>query len=226
MVDRQIGDIISLLQDLEIDQQTIVFITGDNGGQDYFKTPDRPHGFFGPNLNPQTGKRFRAGKGSLYEGGLKVPFLVRWPNQIRAGSVSHHLFGFQDVMPTLAELTESTAPNTDGVSFLPTLLGKQPQPKHPFLYWEYRNQTAIRVENWKAIQNNQNDWELYDLSTDIEEKSNVADQNASTVSQLIALAASAHEPARIGQVYDRSVNEKDRRQAPHSRNLSPSKVKE
>ena len=226
MVDRQIGDIISLLQDLEIDQQTIVFITGDNGGQDYFKTPDRPHGFFGPNLNPETGKRFRAGKGSLYEGGLKVPFLVRWPNHIKAGSVSNHLFGFQDVMPTLAELTKSTAPKNDGVSFLPTLLGKQPQRNHPFLYWEYRNQKAIRVENWKAIQNNQNDWELYDLSTDIEEKSNVADQHASTVSQLIALAAAAHEPARIGQIYDRSVIEKDRRQAPHSRNRSPSKVKE
>ena len=226
MVDRQIGEIINLLQDLEIDQQTIVFITGDNGGQDYFKTPDRPHGFFGPNLNPETGKRFRAGKGSLYEGGLKVPFLVRWPNQIKAGSVSNHLFGFQDVMPTLAELTKSTAPKNDGVSFLPTLLGEQPQRNHPFLYWEYRNQKAIRVENWKAIQNNQNDWELYDLSTDIEEKSNVADQHASTVSQLIALAAAAHEPARIGQIYDRSVIEKDRRQAPHSRNRPPSKVKE
>ena len=105
MVDRQLGSIVDLLQDLQIDDNTIIFLCGDNGGQAYFKTPDRPHGFFAPNLNPKTGERFRAGKGSLYEGGLKVPYLVRWPNKIKAGSVSDHILCFQDVMPTLSELT-------------------------------------------------------------------------------------------------------------------------
>ena len=77
MMDRQIGEVLALLKKLKIDDNTIFFLCGDNGGQDYFKTEQRPHGFFGPNLNPKTGERIRACKGSLYEGGLKVPFLVR-----------------------------------------------------------------------------------------------------------------------------------------------------
>ena len=81
MVDRQIGEIISLLKELNLDGNTIFFLCGDNGGQPYFKTEDRPHGFFAPNWNPLTGERFRAGKGSLYEGGLQVPMYARWPGQ-------------------------------------------------------------------------------------------------------------------------------------------------
>ena len=74
MVDRQLGEMIALLQELEIDDNTLIFLCGDNGGQDYFKSKEHPHGFFAPNLNPATGERFRAGKGSLYEGGLKFRF--------------------------------------------------------------------------------------------------------------------------------------------------------
>jgi arylsulfatase A-like enzyme len=99
MVDRQLGEILALLKDLKIDDNTIVFLCGDNGGQDYFKTDERPHGFFAPNLNPKTGERFRAGKGSLYEGGLKVPYLVRYPGKIEAGAVSHHVLCFQTSCP-------------------------------------------------------------------------------------------------------------------------------
>ena len=91
MVDRQIGEIMALLKELELDEKTIVFVCGDNGGQPYFKNNNHPHGFLAPNLDPKTGRRFRGGKGSFYEGGLRIPFIVRWPGRIKPGAVSHHL---------------------------------------------------------------------------------------------------------------------------------------
>ena len=178
MVDRQLGEIIALLQQLKLDDNTIFFLCGDNGGQAYFPTEERPHGFFGPNFNPATGERFRAGKGSLYEGGLKVPFLVRWPGKIAPGSVSDHLLYYPDVMPTLANLAQADGPRTDGLSFLPTLTGAGQQPQHEFLYWEYAGQTAVRQENWKAYRGRKGDWELYDLSRDVEETSNVRSRSS------------------------------------------------
>lgn len=224
MVDRQLGEILALLKDLKIDDNTIVFLCGDNGGQDYFKTADRPHGFFAPNLNPKTGERFRAGKGSLYEGGLKVPYLVRYPGKVEAGAVSHHVICFQDVMPTLAELTNVTSPQTDGLSFLPTLLGKPRQQTHSHLYWEYGGQTAVRMNQWKAIRGKGGDWELYDLSTDIEEKRDIATDHPEILNQLITYASESHEPVKGGEVYDRKRIEKDRRQAPHKRKPVPLKT--
>lgn len=219
LVDRQIGEVIALLKELKVDNNTVFFLCGDNGGQDYFKTKERPHGFFGPNLNPKTGERFRAGKGSLYEGGLKVPYLVRWPGKIRAGSVSDHLLYYPDVMPTLADITGAASPKTDGLSFLPTLLDRKGQKKHKYLYWEYAGQTAVRMNQWKAYQGRKGDWELYDLSEDIEEKNNLAAANQKTLNRLIALAKAAHEPARPGEIYDRTLTDKDHRMAPHERNL-------
>ena len=217
MVDRQLGEIIELLKELEIDENTIVFLCGDNGGQDYFKDAAHPHGFFGPNLNPRTGERFRAGKGSLYEGGLKVPYLVRWPGRVGAGQVSDHLLCFQDVMPTLAQLTNSTSPKTDGLSFLPTLLDQSGQQQHSHLYWEYRNQRAVRKDQWKAYKSGDGKWELYDLSTDIEEQRNVAADHSGILQELTRLAKEAHEPIRSGEVFDRELIQKDRKQAPHNR---------
>src|SRR5205814_2115361 len=100
-----------------------------------------PAGLFGPNLNPKTGQRFRGGKGNLYEGGLRVPFIVRWPGKIQGGRLSDHLCYFPDVMPTIAELTGASCPkDTDGLSMVPELLGPtaagHPQAKHEYLYWE------------------------------------------------------------------------------------------
>ena len=210
MVDRQLGQIVAQLKELRIEDNTIIFVCGDNGGQDYFNTPDRPHGFFAPNLNPKTGERFRAGKGSLYEGGLKVPYLVRWPGNIKAGAVSDHVLCFQDVMPTLAQLTDAECPPTDGVSFLPTLLGHGEQSKHAYLYWEFRGQVAVRKRNWKAYRAKKDEWELYDLSTDIEEKNDVAMEHPDMLQELITLAHKSHASVKPGKVYDRKLVEKDR----------------
>ena len=218
MVDDQLGQIFKLLKELKIDDNTIVFMCGDNGGQAYFKTKERPHGFFGPNFNIANGKRFKAGKGSLYEGGLKIPFLVRWPGKIKAASVSDHLTYFPDIMPTLSEIAKADCPKTDGLSILPALLGKGEQKEHKYLYWEYVGQTAVRYNNWKAYKSKKGTWELYDLSKDIEEKLNVAKENQETLNKLIAFAKEAHEPIKPGKIYDRSLTDKDHKQAPHSRN--------
>lgn len=217
MVDRQLGEILDLLRELKIDDNTVIFLCGDNGGQDYFKTKERPHGFFGPNLNPKTGERFRAGKGSLYEGGLKVPYLVRWPMKVKAGEVSDHLLCFQDVMPTLAQVSNASCPKTDGVSFLPSLLGMSDQVEHEYLYWEYGKQSAVRMNDWKAYQSGDDQWELYDLSEDVEEKHDVASVHSDVLKKLVAFAQEAHEPVRPGKVHDRTLIQKDRRQAPHNR---------
>ena len=211
MVDRQLGQIVDLLEELKLDDNTIVFVCGDNGGQAYFKTPEHPHGFFAPNLNPETGARFRAGKGSLYDGGLRVPYLVRWPGKIKAGSVSDHVLCFQDVMPTLAELTDATCPTTDGLSFLPTLLNEPNQKEHSYLYWEFLDQIAVRKGDWKAYRTAKGKWELYDISADIEEKHNRAAEHPDVLEELTKLSEEAHEPLRPGEIYDgRKLTNKDR----------------
>lgn len=211
MVDRQIGEIMALLKELDLDKKTIVFLCGDNGGQPYFKNENHPHGFLAPNLDPKTGKRFRGGKGNFYEGGLRIPFMVRWPGKIKAGTVSNHLAYFPDIMPTLAELAalESTM-NTDGISIVPTLLGEeyvQRKPEqHEYLYWEDPNSCAVRMSNWKAIRPNKGgSFELYDLNKDLEELHNVADQFPEILEQMMEYAKESHGPTRTGKVLDVSM---------------------
>ena len=161
--------------------------------------------------------RFRAGKGSLYEGGLKVPFLVRWPGKISAGSVSDHLLYFPDVMPTLAEASGADCPKTDGLSFMPTLLSDPSnQEAHDYLYWEFGNQMALRQGGWKAYRNKKAAWELYNLDEDIEEQHNVASEHAEVLKSLVKIAEDAHEPVRPGEVFSRELIVKDRRQSPHN----------
>ena len=103
----------------------------------------------------------RAAKGSLYEAGIRVPLVVRWPGKIKPGTVTDHIAANYDVLPTLMELIGQKAPSElkiDGISFAPTLLGKADQQKaHDFLYWEfnaYGGQQAVRMGDWKAIRIN------------------------------------------------------------------------
>lgn len=216
MVDRNVGEVLDLLNELDLENNTIVFFTGDNGGQDRFKTKDRPRGLFGPNVNPKTGVEFRGGKGNLYEGGLRIPFIVRWPGRIKPGRVSDLLFYHPDVLPTLAELTGATPPgDIDGLSILPEILGAEAagrkQEQHEYLYWEFRQQTAVRMVQWKAIRPKQNGaWELYDLSNDISEARDVASDNPELLAKMKRFAKESHEPVREGTFADRTVHERDR----------------
>ncbi|ALJ06814.1 N-acetylgalactosamine 6-sulfate sulfatase (GALNS) [Pseudalgibacter alginicilyticus] len=217
MVDRQIGEIVALLEELGIADNTIVFVSGDNGGQPYFENEKHPHGFFAPNLDPKTGKRFRGGKGNFYEGGLRIPFIAYWPGKIEAGSVSNYLGYFPDIMPTLADIAGTVAPeSTDGISIMPTLLGEksnQHQKQHDYLYWEDPKSRAIRMGDWKAIKpNKQTDYELYDLSADIEEQHNLADEHPEILKKILSYAKEAHRPPKSGKVLDSSVGFKGHKQ--------------
>ena len=210
MVDRQIGEILDLVRELNIDKNTIIFVSGDNGGMDYFKNENHPHGFLAPNLDPVTGRRFRGGKGNFYEGGLRIPYIVYWPDRITP-AVSDHLGYFPDVMPTLAELAGVKPPeHTDGISFLPALFGEAEtgieQEQHDYLYWEDGKSIAVRMGNWKAIKPSEEaSFELYDLGTDIEELNDVAAQYRGTLEQMKTYAAQAHSPPREGKILDPSI---------------------
>ncbi len=217
MLDRQVGDVFALLEELKLDEKTIVFFCGDNGGNDYFRGPQHPRGFHGPNVNPRNGVEFRGRKGNLYEGGLRVPMIVRWPQRIEAGRVSDLLWYFPDVLPTLAELAGAPAPDdVDGLSIVPELLGEDAagrrQPQHEYLYWELNQQTAVRMGHWKAVRpRRQSSWELYNLDSDVSETENVAGKHPEVLGQLTAFAAQAHQPAVEGVFHDREIHEKDRR---------------
>ncbi|MEC7583157.1 MAG: sulfatase-like hydrolase/transferase [Planctomycetota bacterium] len=217
MLDRQVGELFALLEELGLDDNTVVFFSGDNGGADYFANKQHPRGFHGANVHPDTGVEFRGKKGQLFEGGLRVPMIVRWPGHIAAGAQSDHLCYFPDLLPTVAELAGAKAPgDIDGISMVPTLLGAKAagreQREHEFLYWEIGGQTAVRCGDWKLIrQRPDRAWQLYDLKTDVSEASDVAKEHPEVVKRLAAMAESAHEPVREGTFAARDLHEKDRR---------------
>ncbi len=216
MLDRQVGEVLALLKELGLNQRTIVFFSGDNGGADYFPTPETPRGFLGANVDPKTGAAFRGRKGALYEGGLRIPMIVRWPGRIQAGRVSDLLWYFPDVLPTVAELAGAPAPkDIDGISIVPELLGEaaagRPQARHQFLYWELLQQTAVRMDHWKAVRPRPNaPWELYDLANDIREQYNIAAAHPAVLAKMAEFARQAHAPVQEGVFHDTALHEKDR----------------
>ncbi|MCX7007219.1 MAG: sulfatase-like hydrolase/transferase [Kiritimatiellaeota bacterium] len=218
LVDRELGEIRELLKELGIADKTFILFTGDNGGHEYFADKAHPRGLFGPNVNPKTGVEFRGGKGNLFEGGLRVPAIAHWPGRVAAGRVSQHLGYFPDLLPTFAELAGAEIPkDVDGLSLVPELLGEQAaghkQAQHRYLYWEIGNQTAVRMDDWKAYRKGgeQAAWQLFDLAKDVSETSDVAAQNPAVLAQLKTFATEAHRPMPVGEIYDRALVEKDRK---------------
>jgi arylsulfatase A-like enzyme len=217
MLDRQVGEVLALLKELGIDQNTLVFFSGDNGGADYFTSAEHPRGVHSANKNPETGVEYRGKKGNLYEGGLRVPFIARWPGKIAPGRVSDYLGYFPDILPTLAEVAGATAPDdVDGLSLLPELIGEvaagRKQARHEYLYWEIGGWTAIRQGNWRAVKPPRNaPWELYDLATDPSESRDLAATKPEILAKLTALAEKAHEPVREGTFTTTERHERDRR---------------
>ncbi|MCB1122548.1 MAG: arylsulfatase [Verrucomicrobiae bacterium] len=216
MVDNDLQSILDLLEELGHKDNTIVFFTGDNGGQDRFRSDEHPRGFFGPNVNPETGVAFRGAKGNLYEGGLKIPFLVNWPGKVKPGRVSDFVFVQYDMLATLAEIAGIPVPDwTDGSSILPELLDVAVRPaSHEMFYWEFRGQAAVRSGRWKAVQPGENQpWELYDLQNDITESASLAASYPEVLDKLTRFALSSHEPVNPGVFLDpnRILHERDRR---------------
>lgn len=179
LLDKYVGDIMKELKVLGIDDNTILVFTSDNG----------PHmeGGADPKFFNSSGP-LRGVKRDLYEGGVRVPMIVRYPNHIKAGSISNHISAFWDIMPTLAELTHQRLPvnsQTDGISFLPTLLNKGRQKEHEYLFWEFHEgggRLGMREGDWKIVVLNAQDEEkekieLYNLAKDLGETKNIAAEN-------------------------------------------------
>ena len=183
-MDRDIGRMFALLKELNLDDNTIVFFTSDHG-------PNPP---FVKSI--QSNHPFRGIKRQVLEGGLRVPMIVRWPGQIKAGSESDFAWAFWDVMPTFADLARIPVPDEmDGFSVLPTLLGQE-QAAHESLYWEFYNpfQQAVRMGKWKGIRlGTEEPIHLFDLSQDIEERTNLADKHPEIVQQIAEIMEAEHE---------------------------------
>lgn len=204
-MDREVGRVMDLIKEFGLDENTIVIFTSDNGPLDNnFGGTDTD--FF------QSAGIFRGFKGGMFEGGLRMPCIVRWKNHIAPGTQNTRITGFEDWFPTLMDLIDakSEIPSTiDGISFAPTLFGHE-QPDRPFLYREhneYGGQQFIRVGKWKAIRQNLNPGkkhpippgaiQLYDLEKDPSEMTDVAAQHPDIVEKLGAMMKQQHVKSDI-----------------------------
>ena len=196
LLDKHVGQVLAKLQELGIEDNTLVIFTSDNG----------PHveGGADPGFFNSTGG-LRGVKRDLYEGGIRVPMIAKWPNHIEEGSKTDHISAFWDVMPTFAEVAGiSTPENIDGISFLPELLGKK-QKKHDHLYWEFHERggkKAVRKGKWKAVKlncfnENETRIELYNLEEDKNESNNLAKNHPEIVAEMESIMDEEHTPNPI-----------------------------
>jgi uncharacterized sulfatase len=186
-MDKDVGRLMDLLGELEIDKNTLVMFSSDNG----------PHNEAGH--NPDTfdpGGPLRGMKRDLYEGGIRVPTIAWWPGTIKPGGVSDHIGYFGDLMATAGELAGAKVPDgLDSISFLPELKGEE-QKRHDFLYWEFYERggrRAVRQGKWKAVRPKWHaEIELYDLSEDIGEENDIAKNHPELVQKLAAMMEKSH----------------------------------
>ena len=190
-MDRDIGRLMSLLKRKGIDDNTLVIFTSDNG-----PAHERRSTSNSSTAPPASA----ASRKTLYEGGIRVPIIARWPGHITPGSTSDTPLAFWDFLPTLAELAGAQSPkNIDGLSFTPTLLAKGPQPQHDYLYWEFPakiGQQALRQGDFKAVRtkthaNPTAPVELYNLKSDPAESNNVAADHPEIATHLTQLMQTA-----------------------------------
>ncbi len=179
-LDRYVGEIVAKLKESGLDKKTLIIFTSDNG----------PHleggadpGFF------NSGGSLRGFKRSLYEGGIRIPYIASWPGRIPRRKVSNYPSAFWDFLPTAAELAGIQLTNSiDGISMVPELTGIGDQKKHDFLYWEFHEggtKQAVRMGKWKGVRfGTEEPLELYDLSTDIHEDLNIASKHPDIVAKI------------------------------------------
>ena len=198
LLDQQVGEIMDKVEELGIADNTIIIFTSDNG----------PHkeGGADPKYFDSNGI-FKGTKRDLYEGGIRVPMIVKWPGKVKENSKSNHVSAFWDVFPTFADITGIEKPeNIDGISFLPEILGEtKDQKEHEYLYWEFHEKggrQAVRMGDWKAVKyqvlkNPNAPIKLYDLSKDPGETNNVADQNPEIVLKMETIIKEARTPSDV-----------------------------
>ena len=196
-LDTYIGQVVDELRKLGILDNTLIIFTSDNG----------PHTEGG--ADPEffnTEKRLKGYKRSLYEGGVRVPFIVRWDGHVAPGTTSNHLAAAWDMMPTFTELLGMQAvwtQPTDGVSMLPTITGEGTQPQHDYLYWEFHEEggrQAVRKGPWKLIRQKirtSPTLELYNVDDDLNETRDLSAQNPEKVQELKSIMDKARTPSPL-----------------------------
>ena len=191
-LDRDVGRLLAKLKALGLDENTLVIFTGDNGAH---SEDGKDNAFF------KASGPFRGIKRDMYEGGIREPFVARWPGQIAPGTRSAHASAFWDFPATALELAGVARPPdlpAEGISYAPSLLGRAgDQKKHDYLYWEIsikgQARQAVREGNWKAVRNGlENPFELYDLSADPGETKNLAPAHPDRAARLADLVTTAH----------------------------------
>jgi arylsulfatase A-like enzyme len=199
MLDRDVGRIVELVDQLGLKQNTLIIFTSDNGGH---STVWQEFDTNGP---------LRGYKRNLTEGGIRVPFIARWPGRVPAGGTSNEIIAFQDMMPTFAELAGVNVPGKiDGTSVLSAIIGGKVKNPHEYLYWDYghcrdRYDQAVRLGKWKGIrEGREGTIQLYDLSKDIGEGTDVAREHPEVVAQIEEIMKTAVIPSErypIGEKY-------------------------
>jgi len=184
-MDADVGRLMAKLKELGLDEKTLVLFTSDNG-------PHREGGAH-PDFNNSNGP-LRGIKRDLYEGGIRVPLLARWPGKIKPGRVTDHVSAFWDFLPTACDVAGLEPPQgIDGISYLPSLLGEKDQRKHEYLYWEYYTRQAVRMNQWKAVRFGPlRRIQLYNLTDDIGETKDVAAEHPEIVKKVEQLMQVAH----------------------------------
>lgn len=199
LLDKDVGRIVDLIDELGLRENTLIVFTSDNG----------PWGELPGNFLSTAG--LRGAKRDLYEGGIRVPLIVRQPGTVPAGRVSTEVIAAWDLFPTFAELAGIVPPQgIDGVSMAQVFRGLPQHQKHEFLYWDYghcrtRYDQAVRLDHWKGIRlGRQAPLELYDLNRDPQEKHNLADQHPDIVRKIeeaMQQAVAPHPKYPVGEIY-------------------------
>ncbi len=207
-LDESVGKIVAEIERQGLSDNTIVMFTSDNGP--HYEGGHHPANF-------DSNGPLRGGKRDLYEGGIRVPFIASWPGKIAPGTTSDLVSAFWDFPATACELAGlKPLPKTDGISMVPTLLGRGSQKQHGSLYWEFYEQggkQAVRAGDWKAIRLNVNQdrngpLELYNLASDISESNNVADKNPKVVARMAQIMRDQHVPSLVVSFKPRVKNQK------------------
>ena len=204
-LDMYVGEVLAKLKEKGLDENTLVIFSSDNG----------PHeeGGADPAFFGRDGK-LRGLKRQCHEGGIRVPFIARWPQHVAAGVVNHHQLAFYDVIPTFCELIgDKRFPQKylnkkvfgdcfDGISFAPTLTGRDAaQQQHSFLYWEFHetDQIGVRMGDWKLVVKKGTP-HLYDLANDIHEDHDIAKEHPDIVQQMKEIIRQEHRPHPLFQI--------------------------
>lgn len=201
-LDENLGKLVAYLKANNLYEDTLIMFSSDNG---VTFTGGTDGDFF--NSSGVFAEGYGRGKGFVYEGGIRVPMIASWPNKIKAGSTTDHISAHYDVMATLFDLINLKHPlKTDGISFLPTLLGKETQPEHDFLYWEfpeYGGQLAIRMGDWKVVRQQLKDpkatptLELYNLAKDPAELQNLAQDHPEIIAKAAKIFKQEHTKPKV-----------------------------